>query len=194
MLSPTKKNEKKEKNKEKFGNRGNGAAARPEIAKTLHHRSHCAPAPSSWRVRTSRALSRWPWRACAVSLATFGRSYQVAWRVRALFLARPHGRAMAFVRPRPSTCCSRTSYWKDRAPAPLWPRARVSPFVHILGPHLRARPRDRHGAPARRPLLLKTVRPSLSFILLPFSLLSTKSSQLRISHTHTPPLLHCFSV
>ncbi|MED6212731.1 hypothetical protein PIB30_086414 [Stylosanthes scabra] len=53
-----------------------------------------------------------------VSLATFGRSYQVAWRRRAPLLARPHGPhicAMALVRPRLGTWCSGERSWKGRA-------------------------------------------------------------------------------
>ncbi|MED6125016.1 hypothetical protein PIB30_064485 [Stylosanthes scabra] len=34
--------------------------------------------------------------------------------------ARPRTCAMALVRPRPSTWCSRDSSWKGRAPVPLW--------------------------------------------------------------------------
>ncbi|MED6131865.1 hypothetical protein PIB30_013827 [Stylosanthes scabra] len=64
--------------------------------------------PCYWSYRDAASLL---WRARAVSLATFGRSYQAAWRARALLLERPYGsrtRAMAFVRPRGSTSYSRT--------------------------------------------------------------------------------------
>ncbi|MED6119930.1 hypothetical protein PIB30_016309 [Stylosanthes scabra] len=73
--------------------------------KVLHHNDamnhHLVKSQSKWKGNGAAARhgiansARWPWRARAVSLATFDRSYTSVWRVRALFLARPHGRASA---------------------------------------------------------------------------------------------------
>ncbi|MED6194392.1 hypothetical protein PIB30_028145 [Stylosanthes scabra] len=93
-----------EKNKKKRKNRAlarphppGGAAAGSENAIFLATGATAPPRPS---------YDAPPWPARAVSLATFGRSYQVAWRARTLLLVCPHSsraRAMALVRPRGST-------------------------------------------------------------------------------------------
>ncbi|MED6217164.1 hypothetical protein PIB30_015062 [Stylosanthes scabra] len=93
---------------------------------------------------------------------------------------------MAVAHPRPSTWCSRTNYWKDCAPAPLWPRVRVSPLRHILGLHSRARPRDEHRALTRWPLHLIPHATSLSLTFTLISSFLPKFSQLKnLSHSHT---------
>ncbi|MED6196395.1 hypothetical protein PIB30_047000 [Stylosanthes scabra] len=71
--------------------------------------------------------------------------------------ARPRIHAMALVRPRPSTWC----YWKGRAPAPLWPRARMSPLKCAFGLPF-------EGAPARWPLHLNLYAISLVSLSLSF--------------------------
>ncbi|MED6217304.1 hypothetical protein PIB30_016493 [Stylosanthes scabra] len=101
-----------EKNKKKRKNRAlarplppRGAAARSGNAIFLATGATAPPRPFY------SAPARWPWRARAVSFSTFGRSYQAAWRARALLLVRlhsPHVRAMALVHPRPRPSFSRT--------------------------------------------------------------------------------------
>ncbi|MED6169837.1 hypothetical protein PIB30_024954 [Stylosanthes scabra] len=57
--------------------------------------------------RALAALAGPPSRIRAVAFATFGRSYQAAWRARILLLVRPHdprARAMALVHPCDGNC------------------------------------------------------------------------------------------
>ncbi|MED6167457.1 hypothetical protein PIB30_002939 [Stylosanthes scabra] len=128
MLSPNKKNKKKEKTKKnvKQGQWRSRSllVARPHdlklpksiITGATARPNHLNGAPARLaHPRDGLGARR------GVSLATFGRSYISVWRVRASFLARaqPCIHAIAMARPRPSTWCSRTNYRKGRVPAPL---------------------------------------------------------------------------
>ncbi|MED6147732.1 hypothetical protein PIB30_046539 [Stylosanthes scabra] len=120
-------------------------------------------------------------------------------RVRAMALARPRGE-YGHIRPKLHKCvaCSRartralgtfgstTGRVAHPRPSDHAP-ARAHPSWHVFGP-----PFD--GAPARQPLRLRS-ESSLFFAhsQLNFSLLLQFSLN-QNSHTHTPPLLHCFCV
>ncbi|MED6163932.1 hypothetical protein PIB30_084872 [Stylosanthes scabra] len=101
-----------------------GAAARCENAILLATGATAPPRPSSAaplfrHAHMPRTRARWPWRVRAVCLATFGRSYEVAWRRRTPLPARPHAsrtRAMALARP-----CGELGHIRPKLPSSMAP-------------------------------------------------------------------------
>ncbi|MED6158595.1 hypothetical protein PIB30_034227 [Stylosanthes scabra] len=106
--------------------------------------------------------------------------------------ARPFFCTIAVACPRPSTWCSRTNYWKGRAPAPLLTRARASPLKHVFGPPKGPRARALAMSRSRDSVRIKNpnapLSPSLSLSLsnsLLFSkYLSFKTLILTHRHSH----------
>ncbi|MED6114766.1 hypothetical protein PIB30_083658 [Stylosanthes scabra] len=157
-----------------------------------NYRSYRAAAPLFQLARKPRTPARWPWRVRVVSLATFGRSYQLAWRCRA-----PSWRARtahAFARW-PWCVRALTLGTLEKGPGRVArPRALdgVPTRAHyhtFLGPHCMARPRPRHGTPAQWRLHPKYEQHTLFLIrTLNFSLL-LQFSPFQIPQSHTPTLI-----